>query len=148
MSIEVVDLDPPFRRCAHHHHQRGQRKRETSVADPRICQHLRSRDQNLDTQPIVKDAELQESESRNLVDVDLRCLQCSCTLVGGKYHWASTWKTLDGNSLKLQLIGDPQRLGENLHARLKENGWREILRGSSEKNTLLNVKTLIERCDD
>ena len=43
LSIEVVDLDPPFRRCAHHHqHQRGQRKRETSVADPRICQHLRS----------------------------------------------------------------------------------------------------------
>ena len=77
-------MDPPFRRCAHHHqHQRGQRKRETSVADPRICQHLRSkRDQNLVTQPLVKDAELQESESRNLVDVDLRCLQCSCTLPG------------------------------------------------------------------
>ena len=79
------------------------------------------RDQNLVTKPLVEDAELQESESRNLVGADLRCLQCSCTKVGGKYHRASTWKTLDGNSLKLQLIGDPQRLGENLHARLKQN---------------------------
>ena len=52
------------------------------------------------------------------------CGACSAPahcLVGGKYQRASTWKTLDGNSLKLQLIGDPQRLGENLHARLKQN---------------------------